>query len=129
MGVYLDHTIVEVKDLQESINFYCDILGFTLRPDLSDYFKVIQVNDNLGLDLLAADAVESRHFAFCMDKETFESIFSRLKKSGIPFGDRYDRTDNMTGPGQAPGTRGMADAVYFHDPNGHLMEIRNYPGD
>lgn len=129
MGVYLDHTIVEVKDVQETMAFYRDILGFRHRPDLSEFFTVIQINETLGFDFLTADSVDSRHFAFCMDKETFESIFVKLKTSGISYGDRYDRPDNMTGPGQASGTRGIAEAIYFHDPNGHLLEIRHYPGD
>lgn len=129
MAVNLDHTIVHVKDVQMSIRFYCDILGFRHRPDLSKIFAVIQVNENLGLDLLAADSVESRHLAFCMDRGTFDSIFARLKTAGIAYGDDYKTPHNMTGPGQAPGTRGMADTVYFHDPNGHLLEIRHYPGD
>ena len=129
MAVNLDHTIVHVKDVQKSIRFYCDILGFRHRPDLSKIFAVIQVNENLGLDLLAADSVDSRHLAFCMDQRTFDSIFARLKKAGVPYGDNYREPGNMTGPGQAPGTRGMADTVYFHDPNGHLLEIRHYSGD
>lgn len=129
MGVNLDHIIVEVKDVQKSIAFYCDLLGFRHRPDLSKVFTVIQVNENLGLDLLAAETVDSRHLAFCMDQGTFDSIFAKLKQSGIPYGDNYQTPDNMKGPGQAPGTRGMADTVYFHDPSGHLLEIRHYPGD
>lgn len=129
MGVYLDHTIVEVKNVQETMAFYRDILGFRHRPDLSEYFTVMQINETLGFDLLTADTVAPQHFAFCMDKETFESIFAKLKASGVSYGDRYDRAANMMGPGQAQGTRGLAEAVYFHDPNGHLLEIRHYSCD
>jgi catechol 2,3-dioxygenase-like lactoylglutathione lyase family enzyme len=84
MAMNLDHTIVHVKDVQKSIRFYCDILGFRHRPDLSKIFAVIQVNENLGLDLLAADHVDPRHLAFCMDQRTFDSIFARLKKPPSP---------------------------------------------
>lgn len=129
MGIYLDHTIVCVKDLQESIKFYCEILGFKHEVGKSEAFEVIRINNNLGFDLEQAGLVESRHFAFSMDKVNFDAIFERVKKGNISYGDVYPEPGNMKGPGQAPGTRGMADSVYFYDPSGHLLEIRNYPGE
>jgi catechol 2,3-dioxygenase-like lactoylglutathione lyase family enzyme len=129
MGIFLDHTIVEVKNLEESIKFYSDILGFTYRKGQSEAFEVMRINNDLSFDLIATDSVEAQHFAFCMDQATFDAIFERIKSSGITFGDSFKRTSSMTGPGQEPGTRGMADAVYFHDPSGHLLEIRHYSED
>jgi catechol 2,3-dioxygenase-like lactoylglutathione lyase family enzyme len=129
MGVYLDHTIVFVKDLKKSIKFYCDILGFKHEVGKSKAFEIIRINNNLGFDLEQADSVQSQHFAFCMDRVNFDSIFERVKKENISYGDNYPEPENMKGLGQAPGTRGMADSVYFYDPSGHLLEIRNYSGD
>ena len=126
MGIFLDHTIVEVKNIEESIRFYRDIMGFEHRKGQSTAFEVMRVNQDFSFDLLAAESVESQHFAFCMDQVTFDAIFGRLKKTGIMYGDSFKRTDNLQGPGRALGTRGMADAIYFYDPSGHLMEIRHY---
>jgi hypothetical protein len=33
---------------------------------------------------------------------------------------------NMQGPGEEDGARGAGQAVYFFDPNQHLIEIRYY---
>ncbi len=129
MAIFLDHTIVEVKDIDASILFYRDIMGFEHRKGQHEIFEVMRINHDLGFDLIAAETVESLHFAFCMDQSTFDAIWERVKKAGIIYGDSFTRTDNMQGPGKEPGTRGMADAVYFYDPSGHLLEIRHYPGE
>ena len=129
MGIFLDHTIVDVKNIQESIMFYRAIMGFEHRKGQHEIFEVMRINHDLSFDLIAAETVESRHFAFCMDQHTFDAIWDRVKQAGLAHGDSFTHTDNMQGPGQEPGTRGMADAIYFHDPSGHLLEIRHYPGE
>jgi len=34
--------------------------------------------------------------------------------------------DNMQGPGMTTGAKGVGKAVYFKDPNGHVLEIKTY---
>ena len=36
------------------------------------------------------------------------------------------RQDNMKGPGMTTGAKGMGKAVYFKDPDGHVLEIKTY---
>ncbi len=129
MGIFLDHTIVDVKDIEKSILFYRDIMGFEHRKGQHPIFEVMRINHDLSFDLIAVETVESRHLAFCMDQHTFDAIWERIKQAGIAYGDSFTRVDNMQGPGQEPGTRGMADAIYVYDPSGHLLEIRHYPGE
>jgi len=61
-----------------------------------------------------------------MNGEEFENVFKRLREAGIAYGDAFDRVGNMKGPGEESGARGIGKAVYFFDPNRHLIEIRSY---
>jgi catechol 2,3-dioxygenase-like lactoylglutathione lyase family enzyme len=66
------------------------------------------------------------HLAFALSKPEFEAAFARLQAAGVAYGDRYDSVGSMRGPGRESGARGMGNAVYFFDPNRHLIEIRHY---
>jgi hypothetical protein len=62
-----------------------------------------------------------------MPKHEFDSIFSRLQSSGIPYGDRFNTVGAMTGPSDERGAQGIGKSIYFFDPDRHLLEIRYYP--
>ncbi|MGH8201336.1 MAG: hypothetical protein ACREVO_13410 [Steroidobacteraceae bacterium] len=53
-------------------------------------------------------------------------MFERVKKAGIGYGDQFDSVGNMKGPGSGAAARGIGKAVYFFDPDKHLIEIRHY---
>jgi catechol 2,3-dioxygenase-like lactoylglutathione lyase family enzyme len=126
MTVRLDHTILEVGDLAESVSFYRDVVGLQHRGR-SGPFEVILITPDLALDLYAEDgAPASRHLAFAMDRVTFESTFDRIRSAGITFGDGPSRSTNMKGPGRSSGVHGATDSVYFHDPSGNILEILTY---
>jgi hypothetical protein len=38
----------------------------------------------------------------------------------------YQAVGKQNGPGDETGARGLGKALYFHDPNKHLLEIRYY---
>ena len=125
MAIALDHLIVRVNDLGASVQFYTEILG--LRLEGSDGpFGVLRVSPDLTLQLAPWQTEGNEHFAFAMNGEEFENVFKRLREAGIAYGDAFDRVGNMKGPGQESGARGIGKAVYFFDPNRHLIEIRSY---
>lgn len=66
------------------------------------------------------------HLAFAMSKREFDAAFARIVEAKIPFGDRFDQVGNMKGPGEEAASRGIGKAVYFLDPDQHLLEIRHY---
>jgi catechol 2,3-dioxygenase-like lactoylglutathione lyase family enzyme len=66
------------------------------------------------------------HLAFALPQPEFEAVFERVKSAGIPYGDSFHAVGNMRGPGVEDGARGSGKAVYFFDPNQHLIEIRHY---
>lgn len=125
MPVRLDHTILDVVDLTESIGFYRDLLGFEHRGR-SAGFEVILVEPDLAIDLQQDDRPTSRHLAFAMDRATFEATFDRIQQSGVAYGDGPWRLDVMRGPGRSSGVHGATDSVYFRDPSGHVLEILTY---
>ena len=125
MATVLDHTIVPVQDRERSVEFYTRILGF---EDLGEVgpFLAVRVNDTFNLDFAASDDFRSIHYAFAMEPAEFEAAFARIRESGIPYGDSPYARRNMRGPGMSMGAKGDGKAVYFDDPDGHILEIKTY---
>ena len=89
-------------------------------------FTVVRVNDSLTFDFIASKNFTTRHFAFAMEQSEFETVFKRIQEAEIPYGNGPRNIENMKGPGQTQGARGMGKAVYFRDPSGHVLEIKAY---
>jgi catechol 2,3-dioxygenase-like lactoylglutathione lyase family enzyme len=125
MAMVLDHTIVPVRDREKSVEFYSRILGF---EDLGEVgpFLAVRVNDTFNLDFAVSDDYRSIHYAFAMESAEFEAAFLRIQESGISYGDSPYTRDNMQGPGMTMGAKGLGKAVYFDDPDGHILEIKTY---
>ncbi len=125
MAVVLDHTIIATKDVKQTVAFYARILGVKDESEMGP-FAAVRINDSLTLDFIAAKQFSSCHFAFAMDHDEFEAAFKRIQAEGIPFGDGPNNLENRRGPGMTLGARGQGKAVYFRDPNGHVLEIKTY---
>ena len=125
MATVLDHTIVPVRDRERSVEFYTRILGFENLGEAGP-FLAVRVNDTLNLDFAVSDDFKGIHYAFNMDSAEFEAAFARIRESGIAYGDGPRSHENMQGPGMTLGSQGMGKAVYFDDPDGHLLEIKTY---
>ena len=131
MTATLDHTIVPVKDQDESVEFYTKVLGFHYdgRGGMDDRFAVIRLNDSFVLDLQRFDNIPDPgiHYAFAMDRPQFDQAFQAIKDAGIPYGDGPRDKTNMRGPGVSTGSKGETLSVYFGDPSGHRLEIITNP--
>ncbi|HSM02895.1 MAG TPA: VOC family protein [Acidimicrobiia bacterium] len=126
MAIHLDHTILEVHDLAESLAFYRDIVGLE-HKGRSGPFEALLITPDTALDLHDGWPVSgSRHLAFCVDRATFDATFERIREAGITYGDGPSRMKSMTGPGRSTGVHGPTESVYFADPNGHMIEILTY---
>lgn len=79
---------------------------------------VTEVDGGRFLTLTLWDRFDIHHYAFKVSEAAFDTIFSRIQAEGILYGSephsRDDRTINHRDGG--PG-------VYFHDPNGHILEL------
>ena len=126
MGIVLDHTIVPVRDREASAAFYNRIFGFVDEGEVGP-FRALRVTDSFTLDFRQSDETPMHHYAFAMDPEEFDAAFVRIRNAGITYGDGPMSNDNMQGPGITAGARGPGKAVYFKDPDGHILEIKTYP--
>ena len=130
--IRLDHVIVAARDRVASAQFFAEIFGLTVEPDVGHFAKV-QVNDSLTLAF--ADASEdwggrgfdpakggSQHYAFHISDTEFDAIFARVKARDIPYGSGpFSHSDGKIN------TRRGGRGFYFEDPNGHLLEVMTVP--
>jgi len=126
--ITLDHTVLRVRDARESVRFFQEVLGFEHEGKL-DPFEIMRVNEGLTLDLIEEEPTGQIHYAFCMGRQSFNEIHARLKSLNVPFGNAPHSRGNDQLPAKWPGAQGMADALYFNDPSGHILEIRTYEMD
>jgi catechol 2,3-dioxygenase-like lactoylglutathione lyase family enzyme len=120
----LDHTIVPVSDAEASVRFYGEILGFAAEGQ-DGPFSVVRVNPDMLLLLAPLGTDGGHHYAFILAANEFDAAFDRIKAAGVPYGDSFHDVGNMQGPGNEFGAHGMRAALYFFDPDQHLIEIRH----
>jgi catechol 2,3-dioxygenase-like lactoylglutathione lyase family enzyme len=121
MGVELNHTIIPATDKWESAKFLAEILALPAGPQWGP-FVPIRVNNGVTLDYMDADDFGHHHYAFLVGDEEFDAALSRIRAAKIQFYADF----NLKGRGEINhlyGGRG----VYFHDPNGHLLELITRP--
>lgn len=119
--VRLDHLILRVRSAPVSVRFYGAVLGFT-HEGRQGPFEVLRIAPGSVIDLLEAEPRDEAHLAFHMDRARFSRIRERLLAAGIPFGGDPFLRDGLIRPQFGAG--GWADALYFHDPDHHNLEIR-----
>lgn len=116
-AITLNHTIVPAHDKTASAAFFARIFGLTPTPP-TNHFAPVRVNETLTMDFDNADHFEHHHYAFHVSEEDFDAIFARVQGEGISYGSLPQSQDDMK-INRRRGGRG----VYFHDPNGHSLEL------
>jgi catechol 2,3-dioxygenase-like lactoylglutathione lyase family enzyme len=108
----VNHITLSVKDVEASLAFYSQTLGFrTLaRWPKGAYLLAGDLWIALVLDqrLRAAALPEYTHIAFTVAQADFAALSRRIVDAGAP----------IWQPNQTEG-----DSLYFLDPNGHKLEI------
>lgn len=121
----IDHIILKVNDLDASIDFYVNVMGFEANGT-DGPFSVIRVSDEFQIQLAPWGTEGFEHYAFAVGADEFESIFSQVKDRGLDYGPSFHDVGTNEGPGRESGARGDAPTLYFYDPSKHLIEIRTY---
>ena len=121
----LDHVILKVNNLEESVDFYTRIMGFDHRGEEGP-FTVIRAGEDFQMQLAPWGTPGFEHYAFALSALEFDEIFERVKEAGIEYGPTFDSVGSNSGPGLESGALGEAPTLYFNDPNRHLIEIRTY---
>ena len=118
----IDHVALAVRDVQRSANWYIDVLGFERRHE--GMWNEDPVFIGKGTTALALFATHDRnpsarprgsitmlHLAFRADRKGFLAAQQDLKARDIPF----HFSDHE-----------ISHSIYFHDPDGHELEITTY---
>jgi catechol 2,3-dioxygenase-like lactoylglutathione lyase family enzyme len=124
----LDHIVLEVGDVQRSVDFYA---GFGLAPErLDEYrrgevkFPSLRISADTLIDLFPpvmhdrpnGGGRNLHHFALVTDVSVAE-IRETLRQLSIDIEQEADHNF---------GARGFANSVYVRDPDGNRVEIRTY---
>ncbi len=121
----IDHIILKVNDLAESVAFYTTILGFS-EEGKDGPSSLLRVSPDFQLQLAPYGTPGLEHYAFAVSKSEFDEIFGRIRAAGIAYGPTFNSVGTNAGVGEESGARGLAPTLYFNDPNKHLLEIRTY---
>ena len=119
----LYETHIPVADFERSRRFYEDLLGLEVgwidegqRRLL--YWVGAPGKAMLGIREVPADQISRQHFAFELSLADMKYAVPFLKEKGIKCHNRCDGSDHPQVFGWMP-----AVAIYFHDPDDHLLEF------
>jgi catechol 2,3-dioxygenase-like lactoylglutathione lyase family enzyme len=119
----LDHVALSVRDVAHSARWYFEVLGFKrLHEDRWNGIPVFVGIGDAAIALFPASdepssgppdcaPVRVLHFAFRVDRNNLLRAQDELKKRGISF----EFEDHE-----------VSHSIYFHDPDGHKIEITTY---
>lgn len=128
----IDHVVLRIRDLDESLHFYCDVLGCTLDKRQegigliqvragSSLIDLVPLDGMLGMRGGAPPGLEGRnldHFAIQITPFDEEKIRAHLGAHKI----------EIVESGQRYGAEGTGPSVYVHDPDGNTVELKGPVG-
>ena len=119
--VNLNHVSVLAKDLEESTEFYTDVLGMERVPTANFEVPVqwLQAGD-AQLHLFERDIDTAAYYHFGVTVDDFEGVYQRAKSDGLfaNWGESSNASVYELPDGGAQ--------MYVNDPEGNLVEV-DYP--
>jgi catechol 2,3-dioxygenase-like lactoylglutathione lyase family enzyme len=114
----LSHILLQVRDLEVSLRFFVDTLGFQIRHrgTLGDGREYVNTLQGMGLTTWPAGAPHGHtldHIAFRCPGG-IEPVVERLRAAAIPH--------------EAPKSTPYGLSVYFRDPDGNRIECHDATG-
>jgi len=123
---HIDHIALTVRDVEKSAQWYCDVLGLEHQhKGMWGGVPAMLFIGDTGLALFPAkgddpkpsptsDTIAMMHFAFRATYQDFLEAQEHLRSLGISF--NFQDHD-------------ISHSIYFHDPDGHQLEITTYQLD
>lgn len=117
----IDHVVINVEDVERSIDWYVDRFGVGVeRLDLfrsgKSSFVSLRIDATTIIDLLPhqPDGTNVDHVAFVTDRASFDRFVEA-------------HSDEITmGPQELSGAQGLGTGIYVRDPDGNGIELRTY---
>ncbi len=114
----VSHILLEVSDLERSIDFYVDLLGFRIRErdELGDGRPFVATHQGLGLTIRKQPdhgAPSFDHLAFRCP-QGIEPMMTLLEGAGITY--------------EVPRRTPYGMSMYFRDPDGYRIECHDNSG-
>lgn len=119
----IDHLAMGVRDVERSATWYIEVLGFErLHEGMWNGVPTFIGKGNTGIALFPVNPdakstastrreIRMLHLAFRANRENFLAAQQELKRRGI----KFEFQDHE-----------IAHSIYFHDPDGHQLEITTY---
>lgn len=119
----IDHVALAVRDVRSSARWYEQVLGLQrLYEETWGDFPAVVGNGTTAIALFPVEGehpkprpdrgtIAMRHLAFRVDRANFKAAKAALTDRGIEFTEQH---------------HGIAESIYFFDPDGHELEITTY---
>jgi catechol 2,3-dioxygenase-like lactoylglutathione lyase family enzyme len=119
----IDHVALAVRDVEQSANWYADVLGFERRYEgMWEGIPTFIAKGNTAIALFPLRGTDSKsashtgrigmlHLAFRANRENFLTSQEELKSRGI----KFEFQDHE-----------ISHSIYFRDPDGNQLEITTY---
>ena len=126
----MDHIVLRVGDVEESLRFYSQALGLKLerveewrRGEVR--FPSARLNDDTIIDFFATDqlpigkggAKNQDHFCMVIEPTDMEELKASFESLGVEI---------QGGPGKRWGAHGDGISLYVYDPDDNVVELRHY---
>ncbi|MFQ5913178.1 MAG: VOC family protein [Nitrospinota bacterium] len=133
MGIFYDHVAFATTDLDLSIAFYRDVMGFEFsnRYHLEDgreqavfhigegVLVLFHHKDGRYVEKVRKPRSGVHHLAFGMDAAQYDAVVGRCEAKGVEIQRQHVNS----------GAKGEGYATYFYDPDGNEIEIKKYEED
>lgn len=126
----MDHIVLRVRDVEESLRFYSQLLGLpTERVEQwragEVRFPSVRLNADTIIDLFASDqepiGKEGRrnqdHYCMVIEPTDMDALKAEFVALGVGI---------QAGPGKRWGAHGDGISLYIYDPDDNVVELRHY---
>lgn len=120
----LDHVVLLCRDVEASLRFYGDVLGLPAIDadawrDKKAFFPSVRIDQRTILDLLEGqpDGRNSDHLCLTIEPTDLHELAARAD------------LDVVEGPVERGGAGGVGWSVYVRDPDGFVIELKQYGAD
>ncbi|MEY9963976.1 catechol 2,3-dioxygenase-like lactoylglutathione lyase family enzyme [Streptacidiphilus sp. MAP12-16] len=117
----LDHIVLNVADVERSLDFYCGTLG--LEPVRVEEWRAgkapfpsVRIDPGTIIDLFLQERTGDNMNHLCLEVEPLD--WQEVIAAG--------GLEVVDGPGPRFGARGSGQSVYVADPDGNTVELRHY---